>query len=287
MPTAPSSSTSGTPADGAHVVARLAAAKPDGTPGGTYEQALTRAADIRNYDEMGSLPIVLTALLAAAALLAVVTTLFAAPRARRHDLAVLKTIGLERSQVRGHALAQALITVAIALIVGIPLGIVAGRLTWSRYAHDIGVLPEPDGPECITILAIAAGTAALCALLSLRPAAVLARTPRRTSSGPSKTPPPRAHTATPSASSTDTQITPATPHRTSSRPVPNRRSGVKRPEVPIWHVDRWAADVVRAHVLARSGSVPESAVSGGGSGPLGSPTMSLRRRARAASAGRM
>ena len=165
-----------TPADGAHVVTRLAAANPDGTPGGTYEQALTRAADIRNYDEMGALPIVLTALLAAAALLAVVTTLFAAPRARHHDLAVLKTIGLERSQVRATLIAQALITVAIALIVGIPLGIVAGRLTWSRFAHDIGVLPNPTVP-IITILAIAAGTAALCALLSLRPAAVLARTP--------------------------------------------------------------------------------------------------------------
>ena len=100
-------------ADGANVVARLAAANPDGTPGGTYEQALTRAADIRNYDEMGSLPVALTALLAAGAILAFVATLFAAPRARRRDLAILKTIGLARSQIRKTLLAQALVTVAI------------------------------------------------------------------------------------------------------------------------------------------------------------------------------
>ena len=159
---------------GAHVVARLAAANPDGTPGGTYEQALTRAADIRNYDEMGSLPVALTALLATGALLAFLVTLFAAPRARRRDLAVLRTIGLSRSQIRKTLFAQALVTVAIALTIGLPLGIIAGRLTWIRYAHDIGVLPDPTVPV-LTIVAIAVGTAALCALLSLVPSAALGR----------------------------------------------------------------------------------------------------------------
>ena len=110
---------------------------------------------------MGSLPVALTALLATGALLAFLVTLFAAPRARRRDLAVLRTIGLSRSQIRKTLFAQALVTVAIALTIGLPLGIIAGRLTWIRYAHDIGVLPDPTVPV-LTIVAIAVGTAALC-----------------------------------------------------------------------------------------------------------------------------
>ncbi len=84
-------------------------------------------------------------------------------------------MGLAASQIRATLLAQALMTVAITLAVGIPLGIVAGRLTWSYFAHDIGVLPDPTVPV-LTIVTFAAGTAALCALVSLVPSAALRRT---------------------------------------------------------------------------------------------------------------
>ena len=163
-------------ADGDEVVARLAAADPDGTPGGTYEQPLTRAADIRNYDEMGAYPIAFSTVLAIAAVVAFVVTLFSVPRARRRDLAVLKTIGLARSQVRSALIAQALLTVLIALAVGVPLGIIAGRATWTRFAENIGVIPRPTIP-LLTIVVIGTGAALLSSLLSLIPSTIAGRTP--------------------------------------------------------------------------------------------------------------
>jgi len=56
--------------DGEAVARRIAAADPGGVPGGTYEQPVTRPADIRNYDQMSSMPLALASLLAVAAIIA-------------------------------------------------------------------------------------------------------------------------------------------------------------------------------------------------------------------------
>ena len=162
--------------DGDAAVRRITAADPDGTRGGTYEQPVTRAADIRNYDEMGLIPIDLAALLATAAGIAFVVMLLASVRARRRDLAVLKAIGLTNGQLRLTLIAQALLTVSTALVVGLPLGILAGRLTWIRFARDTGVLARPDVPVLI-VLIVAAVAALAGSVFSLIPAAIAARTP--------------------------------------------------------------------------------------------------------------
>jgi predicted lysophospholipase L1 biosynthesis ABC-type transport system permease subunit len=163
-------------AGGDDVVTRLARANPDGTPGGTYEQPVTRAADIRNYDEMGSYPVTLTTLLATGAMVAFVITLFGVPRVRRRELAVLKTIGLAGRQVQAVLIAQAALTVVVAFALGVVVGIVAGRLTWLRFATNIGVVAHPTVPV-LTILAIGIGATLLCTALSLIPSTLIARTP--------------------------------------------------------------------------------------------------------------
>ncbi len=155
---------------------RIAAANPDGTVGGTYEQPVSRAADIRNYDQMGSLPVALAALLAAAAATAFLLTVLATTRARRRDLAILRTLGLTTPQIRKTMIAQTLITVFAALIVGVPLGILAGRLTWIRFAGDIGLITTPTVP-ILLVLAIIAAAGVTCSAFALIPAAVATRTP--------------------------------------------------------------------------------------------------------------
>ena len=143
-------------------------ANPDGTPGGTYEQPVSRAADIRNYDEMGSLPIALAALLAAAAAIAFLVTLIASVHARRRDLAILRTIGLTTGQIRATVITQTLLTVFVTLAIGIPIGIVVGRVTWTAYARDIGVGPTPTVP-LVLVFAIAAAAAVRGAPVRLDP----------------------------------------------------------------------------------------------------------------------
>ncbi len=55
-------------ADADAVVQRVLGRNLDHTPGGTYEQEMTRAADIRNYDQMRQGPLALAAVLAVAAI---------------------------------------------------------------------------------------------------------------------------------------------------------------------------------------------------------------------------
>jgi ABC-type antimicrobial peptide transport system permease subunit len=64
-------------------------------------------------------------------------------RARRRDLAILKTLGFSRRQVSGTVAWQASTLVAFALTCGVPLGIGAGRWAWGAFAQGIAVVPAP------------------------------------------------------------------------------------------------------------------------------------------------
>jgi hypothetical protein len=74
------------------------------------------------------------------ALLAYVVT--TAMRERRHDLAVLRALGFTRSATRATVAVGALSVVATTLLVGVPVGIIAGKAAWHAYARELGVLDE-------------------------------------------------------------------------------------------------------------------------------------------------
>jgi ABC-type lipoprotein release transport system permease subunit len=63
-------------------------------------------------------------------------------RRRRRDLAVLKAVGYTRGQVAGTVVAQASILAGLALLVGIPLGVVAGRWFWFVTANWLGIAQQ-------------------------------------------------------------------------------------------------------------------------------------------------
>ena len=77
-------------------------------------------------------------------------------RRRRRDLAILKTLGFHRRQVRLAVAVQSTTTVAIALVAGVPLGIVAGRWLWSLRADELGILNEPSVPRVELMLLVLA-----------------------------------------------------------------------------------------------------------------------------------
>ena len=58
---------------------------------------------------------------------------------RRRDLAVLKTMGFVRRQVTITVAWQATAMVAIALLVGMPIGVALGRWAWTLLAGQLGV----------------------------------------------------------------------------------------------------------------------------------------------------
>ena len=77
-------------------------------------------------------------------------------RRRRRDLAVLKTLGLTRSQLLRVVSCQASALAMVALLAGLPLGALAGRWSWALFAGSAGVADQADIPLPLVLLAIPA-----------------------------------------------------------------------------------------------------------------------------------
>jgi ABC-type lipoprotein release transport system permease subunit len=137
------------------------------------ELPLTKPSDLVNFGRVQRLPLVLAGVLAVLAVLTLAHLLVTAVRRRRRDLAVLKTLGFEGGQVLAAVAWQAATLVAVALLVGLPLGAAAGRWAWRLFASDFGVVPEPTIPFGRILLVVPAAllAASLVALLPARNAA--------------------------------------------------------------------------------------------------------------------
>jgi hypothetical protein len=140
-----------------------------------------RPADVNNYARIKSTPLALAGVLAVLAVATVAHLLVTSIRRRRRDLAVLKALGFVRRQVSTAVACQATAVVALALLVGLPVGVSVGRWAWLFFAGRLGVaadLQVPLFPVLLSIpaaLAIANAVAAAPAWVAgrLRPAVVL------------------------------------------------------------------------------------------------------------------
>lgn len=157
------------------LIARIAAISArTGSPGGTYPLPPQRGAAVVNASQMGSEPLVLATGVAAAAVLALGLTILASVRQRRRDLALLKALGLRARQIRAVVAWQTCTILVVAAIVGVPLGIAAGRWAWTSFANSVGVVPAPVVPAAALLVGVAVLLAA-GNLLALLPAQLAAR----------------------------------------------------------------------------------------------------------------
>jgi len=137
--------------------------------------------EVGDFGRIDNLPLYIVVLFTAVAGAALASALASSVRRRRRDLAILKTLGFTRTQVAAAVAWQATTIVAIATLIGIPLGLGMGRLLWHLFATDLGVLPEPVAPLGLTVLVVPAAilfanaVAALpgAAAARVRPAVVL------------------------------------------------------------------------------------------------------------------
>jgi len=135
-----------------------------------------RPAEIVNYRSMGTVPAVLAGGVAAGTVAALGLTLVASVRRRRRDLALLKTLGFTRRQLAATVAWQSTVVAVVGLIIGVPLGIAAGRWLWVLFAHQLSTVPEPVIPAAsITLAAVAA--LVLANLVAAVPGRQAARTP--------------------------------------------------------------------------------------------------------------
>jgi hypothetical protein len=110
--------------------------------------------EVHNLGGVGNVPIVLAGIVALMAAATLAHTLITSIRRRRLDLAILKTLGFVRLQVSATVAWQATALGAIALLIGVPLGVISGRWGWNVFADRLGVVPEVVVPIMALLLAV-------------------------------------------------------------------------------------------------------------------------------------
>jgi ABC-type lipoprotein release transport system permease subunit len=131
--------------------------------------------DLLNFGEVQNMPLLLGGSLGVLALATITHLLITSVRRRRRDLAVLRTIGFTRAQVRSTVAWQAATLVTMALLIGVPVGIACGRLAWIIFARQIGIVAVIDVP--LPYLAIMVAVAiALAVAIAAPPGESAART---------------------------------------------------------------------------------------------------------------
>jgi ABC-type antimicrobial peptide transport system permease subunit len=111
----------------------------------------TRPPEVDRVGHIGWFSPILALLIGVLALVAVGHALVTTAHRRRSELALLKTLGFRRGQVRATLAWQATTLAAAGVVVGIPIGILVGNLVWRRVAENIGISPAATVP----VLAIA------------------------------------------------------------------------------------------------------------------------------------
>jgi ABC-type lipoprotein release transport system permease subunit len=131
--------------------------------------------DLADLQRVGGIPFVVASLLALLAAATLAHTLVTSVRRRRRDLSILKALGFVRTQLSRAVAWQASALAVVAVLVGLPLGIAAGRWVWAVFAGRLGVPPRPVTPVLAVTLLVPT-TIVLANLVAAVPARLAART---------------------------------------------------------------------------------------------------------------
>jgi len=112
----------------------------------TSEAAFQTPGDLFNFGRIRNLPLIFAGLVAVLGAATLAHMLVSTVRRRRRDIAVLKVLGLRRRGVLQLVAWQSSVLTAVSLVIGVPLGIAAGRLGWKLFADQQGVVSDPRVP---------------------------------------------------------------------------------------------------------------------------------------------
>jgi FtsX-like permease family len=132
-------------ADVTAVAARLtrASAQVPGGQGLGVGPPFSKPTAIVEIRDVRTLPLALGAFLALLAIGATGHALVTAVRRRRHDVAVLRALGMTRRQTRLIVVTQATTLAVVGLVIGVPLGVALGRTVWRAVADNTPLLYVP------------------------------------------------------------------------------------------------------------------------------------------------
>ena len=130
--------------------------------------------EVDRLEQVNALPWVLGALVAIIGCLGLAYALATMVRSRARELATLKTLGFRRGQVVSTVAVQATLLAGLGVLVGVPLGVLLGRLVWQRVANQAGMLGETK-ISVLAVVGIAVVTVVVANLVAGIPARRAAR----------------------------------------------------------------------------------------------------------------
>ena len=127
-----------------------------------------------NFGEAVNFPLILGCVLAMFGVATLLHLLVVSVVRRRREMGLLKALGFVNLQVGATVLWQATTVALVGIVVGVPLGIVVGRVVWNAFATNLGVVPVAAVPG-LTIAVLALGVLVVANALAVIPALTSAR----------------------------------------------------------------------------------------------------------------
>ena len=99
-----------------------------------------------NFGEAVNFPLILGCVMALFGVATLLHLLVVSVVRRRREMGLLKTLGFVNVQVGATVLWQATTVALVGIVIGVPLGIVVGRVVWNAFATNLGVVPVAAVP---------------------------------------------------------------------------------------------------------------------------------------------
>jgi predicted lysophospholipase L1 biosynthesis ABC-type transport system permease subunit len=127
-----------------------------------------------NFGEAVNFPLILGCVLAVFGVATLLHLLVVSVVRRRREMGLLKALGFVNRQVGATVLWQASTVALVGIVVGLPLGIIVGRVVWNAFATNLGAVPIAAVPG-LTIAVLAVGVLVVANVLAVIPAVTSAR----------------------------------------------------------------------------------------------------------------
>ena len=127
-----------------------------------------------NFGEAVDFPLIFGAIVAVFGAATLLHLLVVSVSRRRRETGLLKVLGFVNSQVVWAVSWQATTLAVVGIIIGVPIGLIAGRATWDLFASHLGVVPRSVVPVWLIAL-LAVGVIVVANGLAVGPALAATR----------------------------------------------------------------------------------------------------------------
>jgi putative ABC transport system permease protein len=127
-----------------------------------------------NFGEAVNFPLLFGAMLAVFGAATLAHLLVVSVSRRRREVGLLKVVGFVNGQVASTVAWQATTLAIVGIVIGVPLGVIAGQAVWRAFANNLGAVPVSVVPIWL-IGVVVAGVLVVANLIAVAPALVATR----------------------------------------------------------------------------------------------------------------